>query len=282
MKNKILRAFVCLALFVAMFCFSACSSVDSTTKINADGSVDEIVSVQIDDNDLISQGYSTDDIFNFKTDVKTIGSQTCQSICNDFNTRVQVDMLSTTDQEQLNFLSSCLNGITPIVDNSNSTSSYEFGIRFKNANVYRYYYNITQNQSPKYKTEKHFLYTKCYYYGLTMYADYTSLYSQVKTRLAALHPEIVANNKANLTFTYETDLRREHSDADYVTQQNGNYYHVWKVDEGELEKPIMIYYNIANSGNCILICIIVTIVLCGGLWLAAWIIEKKQKPKLNK
>lgn len=271
-KHKYLRLIILFMLIVSTFCLSACSSINATTQINDDGTIDEYVVVNIDDNDLINQGYSSSQILSLKTDVQDIGKNASKKLCNEFNSRVQTAILLATTQDEIDELKSYLNGVTAL--KGNSANALVFGIRFKNASVYRYYYNIFTYQAPNYKYEKHFLYTKVYYYGLTMYADYTSLYNSIKAELSAQYPEIVANNKAQLSYTYETDMRREHSDADYITSKNGKYYHTWIVDNDDFEKPVMIYYNIANSGNCILICIGITIVLCGVLLMIALIIEK--------
>lgn len=276
-KRKYFRLIILLMLIVSTFCLTACSSVNATTQINDDGTIDEYVVVNIDDNDLINQGYSTSQILALKTDVQNIGAQASNRLCSEFNSRVQTDILLATTQDEIDELKTYLNGIVAI--KGNSGEALAFGIKFKNVSVYRYYYNISTNQSPKYKTEKHFLYTKVYYYGLTMYADYTALYNAIKTDLANDYPDIVANNQATLSYTYETDMRREHSDADYIECKNGKYYHTWMVDSNDFEKPVMIYYNIANSGNCILICIGLTIVLCGVLLMIALIIEKRKKKK---
>lgn len=276
-KRKYLNLIVLFMLIVATFCLTACSSINATTQINDDGTIDEFVTVSIDDNDLINQGYTSSQILTFKNDVQNTAVDACKRICNQFNSRVQSEMLMAESQDLLDELKSYLNGISAF--KGTVGDEMVFGIKFKNASVYRYYYNIFTYQTPNYKYEKHFLYTKVYYYGYTMFADYHSLYNTIKADLADQYPDIVANNQAQLSYTYETDMRREHSDADKITTKDGKYYHTWLVDNDNLEKPVMIYYNIANSGNCILICICVTIVLCGVLLLIALIIEKRKKKK---
>ncbi len=279
-KKHFSKILICIALIVSAFCLTACSTVNATTVTNEDGTIDELVYVKIDDADLLNQNYTNSQIVVLKNDIKDTASNAGQNIVSNFNVRVQTDaLLATTELERQRILS-YNNGIIYLMD-SQDDGTMIFGLRFRDANVYRYYYNISETASPQYITEKHFLYTKCYYYGLTMYPDYTSLYNQIKSSLQVKYPDLVANNMANLQYTYQTELRREHSDADFVSYKNGVYYHTWIVDENDFEKPIMIYYNIANSGNCILLCIGVSIVLCGILWIVAVLVDKHKKRSLK-
>ncbi len=282
MKKRFMAVLICFMLIISTFCFSACSTINATTTINQDGTIDEYVSVKIDDESLINQGYTTNQILSLKNDIQSKANITTQNIIDNFNLRVQNDILSATTLVQTAMLTNYLNGISAIQNTTSSDGVYVFGIRFKNANIYRYYYNIGTQQTIVYQSEKHFLYTKYYYYGLTLYADYQSVYNQFVSVFQQDYPGIVENNKATLTFSYETDARREHSDANYIYSKNGKYYHVWVVDQNEIEKPIMIYYNIANSGNCILLCLCVTMGVCAVLWLVAFIISKNKHKKAIK
>ena len=87
-----------------------------------------------------------------------------------------------------------------------------------------------------------------------MYLKHYDLYQQIKEQLSLEMPELVAINDCELLYTYVTDSRREHSDADYVQKIGNKYYHTWIVEDAEND-IIMIYYNVANSGIYIIICI---------------------------
>lgn len=277
-KNKLKNILVCFMLILSAFIFSACASVNTLTRKNADGTIDELVYVKIDDATLIEQGYNQTQIVDIKNYVKNLGQSVEQSICVEFEQRLQDDLLSTDSAEEIKNLMAYSRGLQAIkVTTENDTII--FGIRFKNADVYRYYYEIPQNSRPAYQTEKHFFYTKYYYYATTSYADYQSLYNKIKNEISVQYPEIVTNNKAELQFTYVTDLRREHSNADYISYSNSEYYHTWIVDENNLNTPVMIYYNIANSANCILLCISVSLIVCIVLWLIVGV--KKVSSKNN-
>lgn len=279
-KNKLKNSLVCVMLVLSAFIFSACASVNTLTRKNADGTIDELVYVKIDDTTLIEQGYNQAQIIDIKNYVKNLGQSVEQSICVGFEQCLQNDLLSTDSAEEIKNLMAYSRGVQAIKATTEN-DTIVFGIRFKNADVYRYYYDIPQNSTPTYQTEKHFLYTKYYYYATTSYADgkIQSLYNQIKNEISAQYPEIAINNKAELQFTYVTDLRREHSNADYISYSNDEYYHTWIVDENNLNAPVMIYYNIANSAHCILLCISISLIVCAILWLIVGAKKKSAKRK---
>ena len=66
-----------------------------------------------------------------------------------------------------------------------------------------------------------------------------------------------------------------------VIKQNGEYYHTWIVDKDNIDEPIMLYYNIANPENFILVGLgivgVVTIIL-----IAIGAVLEKRKLKIKK
>lgn len=274
-KTKWLKIMICLVLIVSAFCFSACSSVNLTTVVNEDGTIDEIVCIVLDKQDLKEQGYTDLQISEIEQDIKQIGAEKAQNIVYQFNSKVGQDALVAESQIEKQKILSKANGISALLDDD--AESFSFILRFRSADVYRYYYNITDTAEIQYLKDKHFLYTRYYYYASTMYYDYSSLYDSIKLSLQVKYPSLVANNMSKLSYTYQTDARREHSNADYIAKKNGVYYHTWIVSENEFEKPIMIYYNIANSGNWILICIGISVVLAIILSCIAWLVNLKKK-----
>ncbi|MCQ2564654.1 MAG: hypothetical protein MJ152_02190 [Clostridia bacterium] len=88
---------------------------------------------------------------------------------------------------------------------------------------------------------------------------------------------------AKLYFTYTTTERREHSDADAIYKVNGKYYHTWEIIKNQdarysedFYQVLTIYYNIANTGNCILCCLLFSLMLCVILLLICLIIKKSK------
>jgi len=94
------------------------------------------------------------------------------------------------------------------------------------------------------------------------------------------YPDLINSETNELLYTYKTDLRRQHSDADYITKQDGYYYHTWVVDPNNLDEPIMLYYNIANSENWIIVSLLATLgltIVLSGVGLGIYFIKKRNK-----
>ena len=80
-----------------------------------------------------------------------------------------------------------------------------------------------------------------------------NLYNKVNAYYSLQYPGLINSESNELLYTYKTDLHRQHSDADYITKQDGEYYHTWIVDPDNIDKPIMLYYNVANPENWIIV-----------------------------
>lgn len=274
--SKILMSFL---LIVVTMCFCACSTVRSMTITNDDGTIDELVYVTLDRGKLDNAGYTSTDIEELKARINSTALSKAREIVENFNSRINNDLLVAMDAETKDTLLEFKNGIS-VVGNTWNDLTYVLGLRFKNSDVYKYYYNITASSTVNSTKEEHFLYTRVYYYGLNMYVDYSELYSSLYAEFSANYPEFIESEESELLYTYVTDLRREHSDADYVSFMDGKYYHTWVVDKENITEPVTLYYNIANSGNCILLCIGVSIVVCLILLIVGIVIDKKKKQKI--
>ena len=88
---------------------------------------------------------------------------------------------------------------------------------------------------------------------------------------------MVETSGTQLLYTYKTESRREHSDADYVVEQDGYYYHTWVVDSDNVEKQIMFYYNIANAEIFIVLGIAISIGVGASLIVISQLIKKNRK-----
>lgn len=273
--NKILMMFM---LIVVTICFSACSSVRAMTVTNDDGSIDELVYISLDDQALSDAGYDNVDIENLQTDITTTAMREANAIVQNFKNRIDNQLLFTTDFQTRTALIAIRDGLQ-VVGSGWQNNTYVIGLRFQNSDIYRYYYNITDTTTVEPENEEHFLYTKVIYSGLTMYVDYSDLYNSLEAEFNAKYPEFIDSSSNELLYTYVTDLRREHSDADYVTYMDGKYYHTWLVDSENIAEPITLYYNIANRGNCILLCIGISILVCGVLLIIGLIVDKHKKKK---
>ena len=262
-------------LLVVVFCLSACSSVRAMTVTNDDGSIDELVYVSLNEEEIINAGYTLDEM---KNRISVSSMNEAQQLVYNLNLKISIDIATTSDSETISILNSFKNGIE-VVGNIWQDDTYVIGIRFKNSDIYRYYYNITNNSSSKTYTEKHFFYNKIYYYGLSMYVNYSDLYEKLNAYYSTNYPNLVESENNELLYTYITDLHREHSDADYITELDGKYYHTWIIDGNDLTQELVIYYNVANRTNCMIVLIGVGILISGILLLIAYFVNKKTKKK---
>ena len=278
MKIKAINKSIILILlmFFITLTFSACSQVRVMTITNEDNSIDELVTVTLIPEEVVSFGYSVEEL---KLDMQTNSQTKAQDMADKLNQKIFADLLLTFDAETIATLNSFKDGIS-VVKSDWKNNTYTIGIRFKNIDVYKYYYNISDNIKTEMQTEKHFFYDKVYYYASTMYVKHHDLYNLVNNYYSTQYPELIESETNELLYTYKTDLRRQHSDADYVTKQNGEYYHTWVVDKNNLEEPIMLYYNVANPENFVLVALGVTAGVTIILLIIGFLINKfKNKEK---
>ena len=278
MRNLRKILMICL-LVVVTISFCACSSVRTMTVTNADGTIDELVYISLDTQAIIDAGYDNLDIESMQTDITTTAMREASNIVDNFKQSID-DLLAfnfTMDFKTRTDLLNIRDGLE-VVTSSWQDNTYVIGLRFSDINVYRYYYNITEEAEVQPTNEEHFLYTKVIYSGLNMYVNYSDLYLRLNQEFSAKYPEFIENEN-ELLYTYVTESRREHSDADFITKLDGNYYHTWIVDGNNLGEEITLYYNIANRGNCILLCIGISILVCGVLLIIGLIVDKHKKKK---
>ena len=259
-------------LFLIIPIFSACSQVRAMMLINNDGTVEEIVQVELNQTKIEQAGYSYLDVVK---DVEQIANNQIDLMINYLNEKVNSDLIMLQDEEDNETIASYINGIEKTVKKDNG--EIFISAKFKNVDIYKYYYNIKGSNKVEMKTEKHFFYDKVYYYSNTSFLKHFELFNALKDYFSTKYPEIADMGENELLYTYKTDSRREHSDADYIKRDGQDYYHTWVVDENEIDKPIMFYYNIANSEVFILLGIVVSLV-CGLIMvLIGFIIKKKNR-----
>lgn len=278
MRNLRKILMICL-LVVVTISFCACSSVRTMTVTNTDGTIDELVYISLDTQAIIDAGYDNLDIESMQTDITTTAMREASNIVDNFKQSID-DLLAfnfTMDFKTRTDLLNIRDGLE-VVTSSWQDNTYVIGLRFSDINVYRYYYNITETTEIQPINEEHFLYTKVIYSGLNMYVNYSDLYLKLNQEFSAKYPEFIENEN-ELLYTYVTESRREHSDADFITRLDRNYYHTWIVDGNNLGEEITLYYNIANRGNCILLCIGISILVCGVLLIIGLIVDKHKKKK---
>lgn len=279
MKIKTLNKSIILIMLLlcVTLCFSACAQVRVMTITNADDTIDELVTITIVSEEVLNAGYNLNDL---KLDIETNSIAKAQDMADKLNQKIFTDLLLVRDEESVNTLNSYKDGISVIKTDWNN-NTYAIGIRFKNIDVYKYYYGISDNVETTIYTEEHFFYDKVYYYASTMYVKHHDLYTLVNNYYSVQYPELIESESNELLYTYKTDLRRQHSDADFITKQNGEYYHTWVVDKNNLDEPIMLYYNVANPENFVIVALAVTAGVTIILLAVGFIINKFKKQKEN-
>lgn len=259
-------------LFLIIPIFSACSQVRAMMLINDDGTVEEIVYVELNQTKIEQAGYSYLEVVK---DVEQVSNNQIDAMIKNLNKKVDLDLLVLEDEESKETLIAYKNGIEKLV--KKESGQIFISAKFKSAEVYKYYYNIKNSNKVEMKTEKHFFYDKVYYYSNTSFLKHYELFNALKDYFSVKYPLIDDISENELLYTYKTDSRREHSDADYVKRDGLDYYHTWVVDENEIDKPIMFYYNIANSEVFILIGIGLSIICFAIMVLINFIIKKKNR-----
>jgi len=268
---------VILMLVIMALTFSACASVRAQVITNADNTIDEVVSISLNAEEILNAGKSIKEVQDY---IYKLSYAKADEMCDALNDKINTDLFLGVTEETAEILQTYKNGME-VVKADWQNNQFTIGVRFKNADVYKYYYGITEeNNKPKYYAEEHFLYTKIYFYANTMYTKHHALYESVKQQFSLEMPELVAVDNCELLYTYVTESRREHSDADYIQKIGNEYYHTWIVEDAENE-IITIYYNVANSGIYIIICIAIVLIVTLILLLVGLIITINKRKKLK-
>jgi len=274
-KIKTKKIILILLLIILAFCFCGCAMVRAVTITNQDGSIEEMVFVSLNENEVLNSGYN---ISTLKKEITLTAKEEASQIVERLNNKILTDSLSATDDTK-EILKTYKNGIT-VYSSVWKDNNYLISIKFKNIDVYCYYYGINQNSKLETKTEKHFLYDKVSFGGSTMFLKHNELYQKINNQFSLKYMGLVNSDTNQLLYTYTTNLRRQHSNADYVNRYAGQYYHTWIVEDVENEE-IIFHYNIANAGNWILIAIVVSLLVCGTLFIVYFIKEKHKKLTKN-
>lgn len=254
-KNKIIKLLFSIVLFfIITISFSACAQVRVMTITNEDSSIDELVAVTIYPQSVIDAGYN---VIELKRDIETKSSAQAQTMKDKLNNKITNDLFLVRDAESIAILNSYKDGIS-VIKSEWKDNTYAIGIRFKNLDIYRYYYNIKESINVEMQTEEHFFYDKLYYYANTMYVKHNDLYNSVKSYYSTAYPNLIESENNELLYSYKSDLRRQHSDADYITKHKGYYYHTWVVSPDNIEDTIMLYYNVPNPESFIIVALAIT------------------------
>lgn len=264
---------------VMTICLTGCSSVRAMTVKNEDGSIDELIYVSIDSEILLSKEYDIDAV---KEDISNTGYSEARQVMIDFQNKITSYIetnYSSLTQETKAILFSYSNGLS-VVGNRWQDELYVVGIRFADINVYKYYYGITGNEEENKVEEEHFLYNRIYYFSDSLYTGYDGIIGRLNSIYQAKFSDFIESDNEFL-YTHVSEYGRKHSNADYITKSGGKYYHTWVIDMANAEQDIYFYYNIANRGNCIIACIIASVVILAIMLIVGFVIIKIKNVKLK-
>ncbi len=272
-----MKLFIIMVLLFVTLYLSGCSSVQAATVRNEDGTIDEIVRIAIDPEEIQKSGYLVEAV---QSDITAICLREANRIIDEYQLRVKLEyklaLFDGARAELMDLYDNLHVGTT----NWDDDYRFQIAIRFDNIETYKYYYHIEENEKVEYNVEKHFLYDKLYYTTYTKYLNNVEIYNNLRTEFQELYPNLKDDNK--LLFTYISDHKREHSDADYVERCGHQYYHTWEVDPGNFDQEIMIHYNIVNRGNCTILCILITLGVTLILLVIGFVVTKIRRKKALK
>lgn len=283
MKNRIAKSLLVFALLlVVVFTFGACAQIDAVLTANLDGTIDEYVKISIDTEEIVAAGLSPIEV---RVDILEKAQQTVDIFRSALITKCNNDLETETDPDRVFMLKSFrIDGITQIGGEQWDGKELTVGIRFKNFEVYKYFFDIPDDNETEEFTERHFFYDKIYYYSRNLYSVYSGagFYSELKTHFESYPEALVSSALNQRTYSYITDSKRQHSDADLIYYTGEGYCHTWIVTDENIDEPIMFYYNVANAENWILLGVAISIGVCIILFGTNAIIEYKNKSKKKK
>lgn len=265
--NVFKKGIILLLLLVVTISFSACSSVRSMTVENENGTIDELVYVSLDTDKIYGEGYDYSKVLEMKKDIIEKSEEKAEKLIANFRIRLKV----------LPFV----NVGVKVISSGWENDTYAIGLRFDNLDIYQLYYGIDDNSSSDVKKTEEFLYTKHEFKRHTKYYVYQSLYQELETYYNNKYPEFVSSENNETLYTYISDTSRLHSDADYITKQNGKYYYTWEIDSENLDEEIIMYYKIANRGNWMILCIVTTLLFTSILLIISFVIKINHYKKLK-
>ena len=266
-----------IAIMLIILCniviFSACSKIQTMMIVSDDGPVEETVLVEFNQTEIELAGISYSQVVK---DVEDVANAQIDFMIDTLNDKVNKDLMLLDDEESVEIVSSYYNGIEKIVQKKDVNKLF-ISAKFKSVDVYKYFYNIKSSSKVEQHIEEHFFYDKVYYYSNTSFLKHYELFNGLKQYFSNKYPTMVETCNTQLLYTYRTESRREHSDADYITEEDGYYYHTWTVDVDNVDKQIMFYYNVANSEIFIILGIAISLGVGASLMVISQLVKKNRK-----
>ena len=257
-KPKIkLKSCLLVLIFISIcFCLAGCSQVSFTTSINDNGTVDECLTITLDEHLLRDNNFNVE---VEKLNIKIFAKTTANNLITEYKQKLRQDLdkENITLEEYNNFSKSI-----SCVEHDWQNNVYIIGLQFANSQSYTKYYQLLNTTNTKYSSEKTIekaLYTKTYYYQVSHYARY-GLFGQIHQYYSNRYGNISQNS--TLQYNYIVSSKRFHSNADVVTaDNNGNYIHTWNIPSDNLDRQLYFYTKKANAGMWVTISITISLAI---------------------
>lgn len=241
---------VYLLMAISIF-FAGCSDINYTSGKDIDGNIVEQVSATIDES-----LFAGTDLLIRKTQINNIATDTINNKLNDFYNKInfliaEAHVLEETETEQK--YRQILKEVTisePIWDGN----TFFVNASFQSESAYLIFYGLTERNFKEKSTTKHWLYNTIHYKGNLGYYQNYGLYNTLKTNIQTVFPEFTSED-TTLTYSYLTQSKRYHSNADKKQHTQDGYLHTWEVTD--INQEIEFRLNIANRQNWYILAILI-------------------------
>ena len=266
-----------IILLLICFCLGGCASVNFVTYTLDNGRIREYVYLIVDEQILTDCGYNPRYV---QAEITTNSYAQADELLDEFKKKIAIELHQqtlTNDEYKTLF-----DGVT-IIEQEWKNGEYAIGFEYKNASVYKKYYELMNGSTfgNNIKKVKHLFYTKTYQYGTANYGDYT-IFNKIYSYYSNTMFYTISPQETTLTYTYSVESRRIHSDADKITlDNNGNYLHSWTIDPSNPSREICFYTTSANRVVWLIACVGIGLIACAILSIIGIFKYRKNKTSIE-
>lgn len=260
------------------FMLCGCASVSYTIIEDENGTVGQVVEIDLDELQLGNAGATQNQIQKMKTDIKSLIESKQTEILNAYVMRVNSDKSLTSSQKNL-----FIEGVESDVQISDTIITARFD--FISVVVYYYFYDIdpTQEDQDESVTQKDYnlFYdqyvqsTKTIFSNQELIDSYMDLANDYISSLSLPNPSKI--KAPQYSYSYQTSSSKLKSDADQISKTADGYVHTWYMTSDQTQREIHFYtrqprreiwYGFALGG---------AVVLVGVLFVVNFFKAKKEK-----
>ncbi len=240
MKKRYVFAF--LMILCCTFLLCGCASVSYTVVESENGSVGQVVEIDLDEHQLGSAGATSNQIQKMKADIKSLMEGKQAEIMSAYVAKVNNDTSLTSSQKEI-----FAEGVETSVMISDSTITARFD--FINVAVYYYFYdidptadddeeNISQKSDGLFYDE-YTQTTKTIFSNQELIDSYVSLANNYIARLNLPNPTKI--KAPQYSYSYQTSNTKLKSDADQVSRTEDGVVHTWFMTSDQTQREIHFY-----------------------------------------